>query len=198
MKAYLAFMVLAAALVFGCTAPANATATPTATASPAIQTSSATPAVTATVDVQAEMDAMMEENGVGTSMGQGQMTASQREAMAENAGSGNVLFGPNAFQRVQYDMQGSVSITERDGKKFLTFSEDFSTRAGPRLVVRLTKTSAPTSVSALDSQEHVLLHDLIDVQGYQEYELPADYDQYDAVIVFCEPFRVIWGYASLK
>lgn len=183
MKAYLVLAVLSAMLVLGCTAPATATPVPGGIV---------------TSDMQSAMDKMMEVGGVGTSVGQGQMTAPERDAMAENAGTGQVLVGPNAFQRVQYDMAGSVSVIERDGKKFLAFSERFATKAGPRLVVRLTKTAAPTSIALLDSNDHVLLHDLIDVQGYQEYELPPDFTEYNAVIVFCEPFRVIWGYASLK
>lgn len=193
MKAYLLFSLFAAVLLFGCTAPSSATAPQTTTASP-----SPSPTPTPVVDVQAEMDAMMKKDGIGTSVGQGDMTQEERDAMAENAGTGGTLAGPNPWVNVQYDMKGSVSIVERDGKKYLTFSEDFATRGGPRLVVRLTKTAEPNSVAALDAQEHVILHDLIDIQGYQEYELPADFDQYNAVIVFCEPFRVIWGYASLK
>ncbi len=190
MKAIVFAVLLFGILLLGCTQSPPPTP-PAAAVTPA-------PDGIATQDVLQHMDDMMKESGVGTSLGQKEMTQSQRDAMAEKSGSGGVVLGPNAFMRVQYDMKGSASIIERAGKKYLVFSDDFATRSGPRLVVRLSTSPAPSSIAALDASEHVLLHDVIDVMGYQEYELPADYAKYESVIVFCEPFRVIWGYAALK
>ncbi len=184
---------LVAIFLLGCTQPQP----PAASAIPSAQ--SITPAQNGVVtqDIQEKMDEMTKASG-STAVEKSTMTQDERDAMAQKSQTGNALAGPNAFVRVQYDMKGSAAVIERDGKKYLTFSQDFSTKSGPRLVVRLTSNAAPTSPAALDSSKNVLLHDLIDVNGYQEYELPSNYADYESVIVFCEPFRVIWGYASLK
>ncbi|MBI5225773.1 DM13 domain-containing protein [Candidatus Micrarchaeota archaeon] len=184
---------LAAIFLSGCTQsePSAASATPFA--------QSITPAQDGVVtqDIQKKMDDVTKASG-STAVEKNTMTQDERDAMAQKSQTGNTLAGPNDFRRVQYDMKGSATIIERDGKKYLAFSKDFSTKSGPRLVVRLSNNAEPTSPSALDGSKNVLLHDLIDVNGYQEYELPSDYADFETVIVFCEPFRVIWGYASLK
>ena len=193
MKGVIIITILFGLVLMGCTQ----TQPPNASAAPSIETATAAPSGVVTKEIQEKMDTIVKSDG-STAVQKGTMTQDERDAMAQKSASGNALFGPNGFKRVQYDIQGSASIIERDGKKYLAFSKDFSTKAGPRLVVRLSASAAPNTLSALDGSKNVLLHELIDENGYQEYELPSDYMDYQSVIVFCEPFRVIWGYASLK
>jgi len=148
MKTYLFFGVVLALLLLGCTTPQ----VPAATATPADHHDIVpAPDGIVTADVQADMDHMMEEQGEGTSLGKGEMTQTERAAMAQNTGTGSSSVGPNPWVNVQYDVAGSVSIVERDGKKYLRL-ENFKTTNGPGLKVYLSKD--------LEASDYISLGDL--------------------------------------
>ena len=94
---------------------------------------------------------------------------------------------------------GNATIYElADGSSVLRF-EDFETVNGPDLRVILTTSARPESRS--DVQEgYIELAKLKGNKGNQNYEIPADVDlnQYNAVVVYCKPFHVIFTSATLS
>ena len=87
---------------------------------------------------------------------------------------------------------GSFELIEEDGKRFLSFSEDFSVTRGPDLFIWLTKGD--------NTKEFVNLGRLQNRNGTQRYEVPADVnlDDFDRVIVWCRAFRVLFATAEFE
>ena len=103
------------------------------------------------------------------------------------------------FFKKKYKIDGTWSLTQRDGKAYVTFSDDFKTKNGPDLKVFL----SPMSAADVDGKNAVegslLLSKLKDNQGAQEYEIPAgtDLSKYKTVLVHCQAYSVLWGGGAL-
>lgn len=89
--------------------------------------------------------------------------------------------------------RGTVALEEdSEGKLTLLFADDFRSQGGPQLEVFLAKSSDPkTGVS---------LGKLKSTSGTQHYEVPAGIAlvTYDYVIVYCVPFRIVFGSGMLS
>ncbi|MBE7556836.1 MAG: DM13 domain-containing protein [Anaerolineales bacterium] len=85
-----------------------------------------------------------------------------------------------------------------DGLHVLRF-EDFAATNGPDLHVILSSHPAPTSSDEV-MQGHLDLGSLKGNIGSQNYALPAgtDVSQFKSVIIYCQPFRVIFATAALS
>ena len=101
------------------------------------------------------------------------------------------------FENINYMTSGTASIQEENGKAFIVFGFDFSTPAGPDLVVYLTSNSGPTTRA--DLQAGLEVAQLKSTTGEQIYPLPAgtDLTQYNSVTIHCKRFNVPWSYAPL-
>ena len=94
---------------------------------------------------------------------------------------------------------GTATIYEvDDGSRVLRF-EDFEVTNGPALRVFLT----PGQVNSADDATidgYLDLGALKGNVGAQNYELPADLDldEFGTVVIYCEPFHVVFATASLK
>ena len=100
-----------------------------------------------------------------------------------------------SFFKKKYKISGAWSLTERDGKKFITFSDKFKTKGGPDLKVFLSPKSEK-DVSGKNALEgSIKLGELIKTKGTQEYEIPANVDlaQYSTVLIHCEAYSILWG-----
>lgn len=88
-------------------------------------------------------------------------------------------------------VKGIANILSVDGKNYLRL-EDFESTNGPDLKVYLS--------NDLKAGKYKSLGDLKGNIGNQNYELSEDVDisDYKYVLIWCEPFRVLFGYAELK
>ncbi|PIQ77193.1 hypothetical protein COV82_05905 [Candidatus Peregrinibacteria bacterium CG11_big_fil_rev_8_21_14_0_20_46_8] len=95
------------------------------------------------------------------------------------------------FQRSVYDVEGKAILIQDGDSKILRF-ENFNTANGPLLKVYLS-----ASKSAGD---YIDLGKLKATKGNVNYTLPAgtDTDKYNHVLIWCEPFRVLFSFAILN
>jgi len=97
---------------------------------------------------------------------------------------------------------GRATIYEAsDGAGYLRLS-DFMTSNGPDLHVVLVRGDDRdlTGEIVKGDLDHVELGRLKGNQGDQNYDVPAsvDLEQYNATVIFCERFRVIFGLARME
>ena len=93
---------------------------------------------------------------------------------------------------------GTATILQAaDGSYVLRLTE-FTSSVGPDLRVLLSPTAAPASHARLG--EYFEIGKLKGNIGDQEYNLPDDFDPtaYKSVVIYCQPFRVIFATATLK
>lgn len=94
---------------------------------------------------------------------------------------------------------GTATIYElADGSRVLRF-EDFSTSNGPDLRVRLV-TSVPANIRQDATENHIELGPLRGNIGNQNYAIPDDVDlsDFEAVLIYCLPFRVNFTVAAFE
>jgi len=85
--------------------------------------------------------------------------------------------------------EGLAKIIEVDGSTFLRF-EDFEVTNGPDLRVYITPDG--------DIKNGIQLEKLKGSKGNQNYELnDIDIEQYNSVVIYCQPFGVYFGEAEL-
>jgi len=85
--------------------------------------------------------------------------------------------------------EGLAKIIEVEGSTFLRF-EDFEVTNGPDLRVYITKDG--------DVKNGIHLEKLKGSKGNQNYELEdIDIEQYNSVVIYCQPFGVYFGEAEL-
>lgn len=93
---------------------------------------------------------------------------------------------------------GAATILEKDGKRYLEFSQGFDTASGPDVQVILHRDGVvPLNVS---EQNYITLAPLESFSGGQRYEIPAnvDIEDFDAVAIWCREFNVTFGYAAFR
>lgn len=108
------------------------------------------------------------------------------------ATGGGVMLTKGNFMRSSHATSGTARIVkDSNDRRFLVF-ENFSTDNGPDLRVRLSK-----NTSAAQYQE---VARLTAVAGNFSYELAANIDPtvYNHVLIWCEDFSVLFGYAILQ
>lgn len=94
--------------------------------------------------------------------------------------------------------EGMATIyTLADGQQVLRF-EEFEVTNGPDLHVILSSNPNPTSRSDI-GEDYVDLGPLKGNLGNQNYEIPADVDlsQYQSIVIYCQPFHVVFATATL-
>jgi len=85
--------------------------------------------------------------------------------------------------------EGLAKIIEVDGTTFLRF-EDFDVTNGPDLRVYITQDG--------DVKNGIHLEKLKGSKGNQNYELTdIDVEQYNSIVIYCQPFGVYFGQAQL-
>ena len=88
-----------------------------------------------------------------------------------------------------HSAEGLAKIIEVEGTTFLRF-EDFEVTNGPDLRVYITKDG--------DVKNGIHLEKLKGSKGNQNYELEdIDIEQYNSVVIYCQPFGVYFGEAEL-
>ncbi len=90
-----------------------------------------------------------------------------------------------------HEVAGKAILVETNDDKILRF-ENFETINGPDLHIYLS--------SDLEAKDYVDLGEIKATKGNVNYEIPSDVDleKYDKVLVWCEPFKVLFSYAELS
>ena len=92
---------------------------------------------------------------------------------------------------------GMATIYQLPDGTFVLRFEDFSATNGPDLHVLLAENPAPTSSAELGN--YLDLGSLKGNIGSQNYEIPAGTDlaQFKSVVIYCQPFHVVFATATL-
>jgi hypothetical protein len=124
-----------------------------------------------------ESDGIMEEDFPGTGNG--------------GSGSPATTLASGTFQGNGYEVEGTALLLEMDGKHIVRL-ENFKTENGPGLYVYLS--------ADLEASDFVDLGTLKGIEGDMNYDVPAgtDVDTYNNVLIWCEPFGVLFGHAALE
>ena len=95
------------------------------------------------------------------------------------------------FQPRDHKVSGKALLIETDNQKILRF-EDFETINGPDLHIYLS--------SDLEAKDYIDLGEIKATKGNVNYEVPSnvDLEKYNKVLVWCEPFRILFSYAELN
>ena len=113
-----------------------------------------------------------------------------------------VAIATGSFRDADSFHRGSGTATiyrSADGSHFLRF-EDFRVTNGPDLRVLLAQAADPQSRGELQDAGYIHLAELKGNVGSQNYELPSEVDPAAAggsVIIYCQPFQVIFSVAPL-
>jgi len=95
------------------------------------------------------------------------------------------------FKPHDHDVEGKALLIDDNGKKIVRF-EDFDTVNGPELHVYLS--------TDLDAKDYIDLGEIKATRGNVNYDVPMgiDVNKYNKVLVWCEPFSVLFSYAELE
>ena len=106
------------------------------------------------------------------------------------------------FQDADRFHQGSGSATVYDvgGGQLVLRLDEFRVTNGPDLRVLLANAPNPEGHSDLADAGYVELGKLKGNVGSQNYEIPDDFDlaKAQSVVIYCNPFRVVFSVASLE
>ncbi len=99
------------------------------------------------------------------------------------------LLSEAPFVAKAHDVAGKALLIEENGKKIVRF-EEFDTINGPDLHIYLS--------ADLTGKDYVDLGSIKATKGNANYDIPegTDTDTYRHVLVWCEPFRVLFSSAS--
>lgn len=94
---------------------------------------------------------------------------------------------------------GQATIYRGPDGSYLLRLEEFKVTNGPDLRVVLSPNQDPGNPGEVTAPGHVELGKLKGNIGNQNYEIPSDVDisSFQSVVIFCEPFKVIFSVASL-
>jgi hypothetical protein len=143
--------------------------------------------------------ASVDQNGIVTGVASGNVTIRAEaegiisspfaiEVQSEAIERRGVFTGLNG-----YDASGTTVLRVQGNTKTLLFEDDFATQNGPGLFIYL-------SPNANNVSGGVNLGQIKSTSGSQTYNIPSaeDTDQYDHVIIYCQPFGVPFGTAALQ
>ena len=110
--------------------------------------------------------------------------------LQEDAPSDSDLYAMGTFQSGAHSTSGTASILESNNKFVLRF-ENFKTDDGPSLYVYLS--------ADLEANNYQNIGTLKAIEGDFNYEIDSDIDLniYNNVLIWCEPFSVLFGHAEL-
>ena len=103
------------------------------------------------------------------------------------------------WEKKSFAADGSWSIVDRGGARYVTLSADFKTKNAPDLKIFLSPKSAGELNGRNATDGSILIAPLSSASGAQEYEIPAgvDLSAYQTIIIHCEAFSKLWSVAPL-
>ncbi len=141
----------------------------------------------------------VDDNGLVTALANG---ATQIIASSEGLSSlpislmvgGESLSRSGTFRGLNgYSVEGTATIERTADESMVVFETDFRSQSGPGLFVYI-------SPNATNVSGGVSLGELKAQSGAQSYPIPAnvDPDEFDHVLIYCQPFRVPFGTANFQ
>jgi len=104
-----------------------------------------------------------------------------------------------SFTGRAHPTSGTIQIIEKDDHALVVLDESFKSDSGPELHVILTENPNPKNSRELHTGEYVDLGILKSTKGTQTYEISLDkVDKLKSAVIYCKPFRVIFGSAVLN
>ncbi len=93
--------------------------------------------------------------------------------------------------------EGTAQIITENGKRYLEFSQGFTTARGPDVLIIMHRDS--TIAVNVEEADYVTLAPLKSFDGAQRYEIPATVNpnEFKSVGIWCRQFNVTFGYAPL-
>lgn len=121
--------------------------------------------------------------------------AMKKEAMMKDGGA----LHEGSWSDKEYSASGTWSIYEKDGKTYVTLSDDFRTQNAPDLKIFLSPNTPDAVNSKNATNGSVLVAELDSNRGGQTYEIPAgtDLSEYKSIVIHCERFSKLWTAAPL-
>ena len=136
----------------------------------------------------------MEETALPTEVEEPTPVVEMEEEMEENGGITAVLSGQFTDADAAHKGSGTATIYQQNETLILRLQE-FSVTNGPDLHVYLSTSTNPTD----DIGDYIDLGELKGNIGDQNYDIPdgTDLSQYQSIIIYCEPFHVVFSTATL-
>ncbi len=118
---------------------------------------------------------------------------------AAAAESASATIASGGWEKKSFASAGTWSIVERDGRKFVVLSADFSTKNAPDLKIFLSPKAGADLNGRNATEGSVLIAPLASNKGAQEYEIPAgvDLSAYKSIIIHCEAYAKLWSVSAL-
>lgn len=118
--------------------------------------------------------------------------------MADFLNDGRIIKS-GSFQGKAHPTTGSISIIEKNGENYVVLSDDFKSDAGPELHLFVEEHSNPGNSKDIHSGEYVDLGLLKSTSGAQTYKIDKEkIGKINSATVYCKPFRVIFGLATIS
>ena len=141
----------------------------------------------------------VDDNGLVTALANG---AAQITASSEGVSSLpiSLMVGADSNSRSGsfrglngYSVEGTAAIERAADQTMVVFESDFRSQSGPGLFVYI-------SPNATNVTRRVSLGELKAQSGAQSYPIPdnVDPDDFDHVLIYCQPFRVPFGTANFQ
>ncbi|WP_315790896.1 DM13 domain-containing protein [Fischerella sp. JS2] len=135
------------------------------------------------------------------------MSSTQAESLVQLAQSQqSTVTKSGTFISGEHTTQGTVRITNKDGKLFLELDQSFKTsESGPDLVVILHRldnvlNSTKSPSYPLKEGDYIIIAPLQKYSGTQIYSIPSNINlvDYKSVAIWCRKFNATFGTANLN
>jgi hypothetical protein len=103
------------------------------------------------------------------------------------------------FVQKSKTLRGSWQVLEVNGQTVIRFDDNFKAKRGPDLKIFLSPQSLDDVTGRTATNEAVLLGELQNTNGTQDYVLPegVNLSAFNSILVHCEAFSVLWGGGAL-
>ena len=153
------------------------------------------PAGTTMEEAELQMEAAeVRENPVAEEITESMDEARQADELV--VVTGGEFSGADSF----HQGRGSATIYQLPDSSRVLRLEDFEVTNGPRLIVLLSASPDPESSRDVRAGEYENLGPLKGNIGNQNYDIPDNIDlsQFNSVVIYCEPFHVLFSKAPLN
>jgi hypothetical protein len=149
----------------------------------------------------AEENPDMAQDTAIAQIGDDTVVPEDEQAMPDNMPAEPIVLSTGSFITIDpvHGAEGTATIYELpEGNRVLRF-EDFQSTNGPQLHVILSK-DVPTTTFAGVGEDMIDLGALKGNIGNQNYDIPADIDlsEYNSIVIYCMPFKVVFSSAELS
>lgn len=125
-------------------------------------------------------------------------TCEGRSGCKDGSGTSAVVVKKGNFQDGDHPTSGEGRVVKEGDKYFVELSDDFKTDAGPDLRIYLVEDAQ----GKVTDNNYIDAGKLTNVTGKArvEFSFPSGktIDDYKSIVIWCNPFRVVFGFATLS